>query len=594
MADSDVLSRSKGRKGAKLDLCRRELETLRAELDEQEEQTLKQKREINDLRNTNDTLESDVNRLQKQKKRMQNELDQINAIFDTEKSEIADLQAKLKRANKIVAEERRIREQLQEAKSDLIIEKTNLENKMETLEDDKRALDRQVTDGEIARKALRLECENLGDARDNAKSMINNLEKDKRHADILLEEARKTNASFESQLGEVEQNYMTLQGQNQANKEQYARDISRKDDKVEELKRAVDKAERDLKVTLEEEKKKREQMMASRKGLESQITGLQIELDEANRRNDDQQKVIRKYQTQLAQLKDLQMELGEMNELKESLLRELKEMEKKARSAQSEKNSVIANLQQSERAKRAAEDEVVEMQQEVEAQKSLLRQQALDEKRILDDKYNELKMDYDDEKQRADEMDVKARKYQKEAEAASSNYANEKDERKTLELQKAKLLAENKELEEKYSKLDSTLKNKIRETTDVLERRMHQMEVDLEGEVKEREALNKTLRRTEKSLTETTALMTEAQEAEEVYKSQADKLTKKNEQLRRELMQAEEDLKRSQLGKINAENELEEKQDECESLKRELQRARGAAQARSRAVELASDDELED
>jgi len=335
-------------------------------------------------------------------------------------------------------------------------------------------------------------------------------------------------------------------------------------------------------------------MMASRKGLESQITGLQIELDEANRRNDDQQKVIRKYQTQLAQLKDLQMELGEMNELKESLLRELKEMEKKARSAQSEKDSVVANLQQSERAKRAAEDEVVEMQQEVEAQKSLLRQQALDEKRILDDKYNELKMDYDDEKQRADEMDVKARKYQKEAEAASSNYANEKDERKTLELQKAKLLAENKELEEKYSKLDSTLKNKIRETTDVLERRMHQMEVDLEGEVKEREALNKTLRRTEKSLTETTALMTEAQEAEEVYKSQADKLTKKNEQLRRELMQAEEDLKRSQLGKVNAENELEGKQDECESLKRELQRAGGAAQARSRAVELASGDGLED
>lgn len=83
---------------------------------------------------------------------------------------------------------------------------------METLEDDKRALDRQVTDSEIARKALRLECENLGDARDSAKSTINNLEKDKRHADILLEEARKTNAGLESQLGEVEQNYMTLQG----------------------------------------------------------------------------------------------------------------------------------------------------------------------------------------------------------------------------------------------------------------------------------------------------------------------------------------------------------------------------------------------
>ena len=37
-------------------------------------------------------------------------------------------------------------------------------------------------------------------------------------------------------------------------------------------------------------------MAASRKGLEGQITSLQIELDESARRNDDQQKVIRKYQ----------------------------------------------------------------------------------------------------------------------------------------------------------------------------------------------------------------------------------------------------------------------------------------------------------
>jgi len=49
---------------------------------------------------------------------------------------------------------------------------------------------------------------------------------------------------------------------------------------------------------------------------------------------------------------------------------------------------------------------------------------------------------------------------------------------------------------------------------------MHQMEVDLEGEVKEREALTKQLRRSEKALSETTELMTEAQEAEESFKGQ--------------------------------------------------------------------------
>jgi len=56
---------------------------------------------------------------------------------------------------------------------------------------------------------------------------------------------------------------------------------------------------------------------------------------------------------------------------------------------------------------------------------------------------------------------------------------------------------------------------------------------------------------------------------------QAEKLSKKCDQLKRELAQAEEDLKRTQLGKISAENELEEKVDECDTLKRELQRVRG-------------------
>ena len=62
------------------------------------------------------------------------------------------------------------------------------------------------------------------------------------------------------------------------------------------FKRIIYFQERDMKVTLEEEKKKREQMATSRKGLEGQISSLQIDLDEAARRNDDQQKVIRKYQ----------------------------------------------------------------------------------------------------------------------------------------------------------------------------------------------------------------------------------------------------------------------------------------------------------
>jgi len=59
------------------------------------------------------------------------------------------------------------------------------------------------------------------------------------------------------------------------------------------------------------------------------------------------------FQNQLNQLKDLQRELGEMNELKESLLRELRDMEKKVKASEAEKETLSANLQQSDRARRS-------------------------------------------------------------------------------------------------------------------------------------------------------------------------------------------------------------------------------------------------
>lgn len=58
-------------------------------------------------------------------------------------------------------------------------------------------------------------------------------------------------------------------------------------------------------------------------------------------------------QNQLAQFKELQIELGEMSELKESLLRELKEMERRVKGSEAENETLRSQLQASDRAKKA-------------------------------------------------------------------------------------------------------------------------------------------------------------------------------------------------------------------------------------------------
>ena len=60
----------------------------------------------------------------------------------------------------------------------------------------------------------------------------------------------------------------------------------------------------------------------------------------------------------------------------------------------------------------------------------------------------------------------------------------------------------------------------IKETTEAFERRIHQMEQTLDTEVKEREKMNKDLKRAEKALDETSARLDDAEEDNETLKTQ--------------------------------------------------------------------------
>ena len=59
------------------------------------------------------------------------------------------------------------------------------------------------------------------------------------------------------------------------------------------------------------------------------------------------------FQNQLAQFKELQLELGEMNEIKDSLVREMREMEKRMKATEQETEILQDKLKSSERSRRA-------------------------------------------------------------------------------------------------------------------------------------------------------------------------------------------------------------------------------------------------
>jgi len=560
----------------KLDVYRRDMDKAREEIDQAEDIIYRQKRELNDVRNLNDSLEQESIRLKKQKLKLQAEVDQLNAIFESERNAIADLQLRLKKQGKIIKEEQQLRNQVDEDNRDLQKTIKQMELKVENLTRQNLVLDKAATELEQVRKTLLGQVETLIESRDAAKELYLQMEGEKCAVDAQLRETENQLSEVEAQYETAQQNFLNMQGAYHVLKDQHAKDLARADEKLDEERRKFDQLERSSKMLLDEEKKRREQLMAAKKGLETQIENLTIDLDEAKTRVEEQLVVIRKLQTQLELMKELEAELAAANEMKESLSRQLRDAEKKWKAKDIEIEDLIAKQQQQERARRQAEEEAQATLEEAEQAKAVIMAARAEEKRNLDLKIAELEADLSEESVLREDAEIRCERLGTDNKDLAEQLGHETDTRKTLEVAKNRLEKTKLDLENDLAKLDATMKTKLRETTEAFERRIHQMEAQIDAEVKEKEALSKELKRSQKALEETSFRLDEAEEDAETMKTQADKMTKKNEALNRELAVKEDDLMRLQALRVQLEGDLEDSNDKSDAALREITRLRGS------------------
>jgi len=568
----------------KLDVYRRDMDKAREEIDQAEDIIYKQKRELNDIRNLNDALESESQRLKKQKLKLQSEVDQLNAIFESERNAIADLQLRLKKQGKIIKEEQLLRNEVDEDNRDLQKTIKQMELKMENLTKQNLILDKAATELEQVRKKLLGQVETLIESRDAAKELYLQMEQEKCAVDAQLRECEAQLNELETQFETTQQNFLNLQGAYHVLKDQHAKDLARADEKLQEEKRKFDQLERSSKLLLDEEKKRREQIMAAKKGLETQVENLSVDLDEAKTRVEEQLLVIKKLQIQLEGMKELQLELEAANEMKESLSRSLRDAEKKCKAKDLEIESLISQLQANERARRQAEEDATATLEEAEQAKATVMAARAEEKRNLDLRIAELEADLSEIVVLREDADIRCERLSNDNRDLSEQVGQEIDTRSNLEVVKNRLEKQKLDLENQVSKLDTTLRAKLKETTEAFERRIHQMEVALDAEGKEKEKLGKDFRRVEKALEETSIRLDLAEEDNETLKTQLDKMTKKNDALSRELAIKEDDLLRLQAVRVQLEGDLEDKQDESNAAIREISRLKGSSVVTTRTV----------
>merc|ERR1719494_1280261 len=262
-------------------------------------------------------------RLNKAKKRLQIEVDNLNAIFDRERQEIIELEVRVKKLHKLLHDEKNIATHLQSEKETLITTNRTLIKKIEDATEKIIQRDSQLVEAERLRKSLKDELDRLGDDKDRLDKLCSDLQNTNSTISHQCHEQKIVIEALEEDLNHKDDEIRGIEIQLKALRDTHKKDLEARDGKIDDLKKALLKAERDLKAALEDEAQKREAILSQKRILETTIATLQVEMDNLKRQLEDAKRKIDQLTEQNKLIPGLQRDLDDALAANDILQKEL-------------------------------------------------------------------------------------------------------------------------------------------------------------------------------------------------------------------------------------------------------------------------------
>ncbi|KAF4080339.1 hypothetical protein AMELA_G00169360 [Ameiurus melas] len=527
------------------------------------------KRLQKDLEASNTQLEEKTaayEKLEKTKNRLQQELEDILMDLDNQRQLVSNLEKKQKKFDQMLAEEKSVSCKYAEERDRAEAEAREKETKtlslaraLEEAQDAREELER-------ANKALRVEMEDLISSKDDVGKNVHELEKSKRGLEQQVEEMKTQLEELEDELQAAEDAKLRLEVNMQALKAQFERDLQGRDEQGEEKRKQLIKQVRELETELEDERKQRSTMAASKKKMEGDIKDLEGQIDTANKNRDEAIKQLRKLQ---AQMKDFQRELDDARAAREEVLATAKESEKKAKNLEAELMQLQEDLAAAERGKKQAEAERDELADEL-ASNTSGKSALSDEKRRLEAKITQLEEELEEEQSNMEMMNDRLRKSAQQVDQLTSELQTERTTSQKNESARQQLERQNKELKAKLQEMENQVKSKFKSSITALEAKVAQLEEQLEQENREKQTTGKAMRQKDKKLKDLIIQVEDERKQAEQYKDQAEKANSRVKQLKRQVEEAEEESQRATAARRKLQRELEEATEASDTLSREV------------------------
>ncbi|XP_073667748.1 uncharacterized protein myh14 isoform X5 [Paramisgurnus dabryanus] len=545
---------------------KRQLEEVNTAVEVGEETRRKMQRELENSTQRERTKEEEKERVERQKERLREEIEDMTIALQRERQNCTALEKRQKKFDQCLAEEKAVSARLLEERDRAEAESREKETRFLSLSRALQEATEQRDELERTNKQLRIEMEQLVNAQDDVGKNVHELERSRRALETEAQTLKEQTQELEDELTEAENARLRLEVTLQALRAQFEREISTKEEKGEEKRRALNKQVRELEAMLEEEKTQRAQALTVKKQLETELQEAESQVEAANRGREEAIRQMKRLQTQV---KELIRDLDETKLARDEIVAQSKESEKRLQVLEAELLQLTEDLAVSERQRRQAQQERDEIADEI-INTANGKSALLEEKRRLEARISQLEEDLEEEQSNAELVAERQRKSALQVETLTVQLSGERTLTQKSEAARETFERQNKELKARLSELEGAVKGKHRLSVAALEAKIESMEEQLEQERQERTAANKLVRKTEKKLKEVVLQVEDERRHADQYREQLDKSMGRLRQLKRQLEEVEEENSRSNAQRRKLQRELEEMSDSMQSMNREV------------------------
>uniref|UniRef100_A0A8C2JZG3 Myosin, heavy chain 14, non-muscle n=1 Tax=Cyprinus carpio TaxID=7962 RepID=A0A8C2JZG3_CYPCA len=531
---------------------KRQTEEVNSAVEAGEEARRKMQRELENAIQRERAKEEEKERIERQKERLREEIEDMTIALQRERQNCTALEKRQKKFDQVQEETQR-----GDAWMGGWFDWLNGSLKMTTVQRDEL---------ERTNKQLRLEMEQLVNAQDDVGKNVHELERSRRALETEAQSLKEQTQELEDELTEAENARLRLEVTLQALRAQFEREISTKEEKGEEKRRALNKQVRELETMLEEEKTQRAQALTVKKQLETELQEAESQVEAANRGREEALRQMKRLQTQM---KELIRELDETKLARDEIVAQSKESEKRLQTLEAELLQLTEEVAVSERQRRQAQLERDELADEI-VNSATGKSALLEEKRRLEARISQLEEELEEEQSNAELLAERQRKSTLQVETLTVQLSGERTLAQKSESARETLERQNKELKTRLSEMEGAVKGKHRLSVAALEAKIESVEEQLEQERQERAMASKLVRKTEKKLKEVLIQVEDERRHADQYREQLDKSMGRLRQLKRQLEEVEEENSRSNAQRRKLQRELEEMSDSMQSMNREL------------------------